>query len=66
MDRKNNVEIRTALKDAKLTQWMLADLMGICEHTMLRRLRHEIEGEEKVRILAIINDYKLKNIKEGV
>ena len=51
MITKANLEIRQAIKEAKLTQWKVADLM-------LRKLRKELPQEEKAQILKIIKQNK--------
>lgn len=53
-----NREIRQALEKRKMKYWELADQMGIADGTLSRKLRYEITGEEKKRILAIIKNYK--------
>ena len=58
MITKANLEIRQAIKEAKLTQWKVADLMGYSEATMLRKLRKELPQEEKAQILKIIKQNK--------
>lgn len=50
----NNVEIRATLKQAHMTQWQLADLLGITEWTLTRKLRKELSEEEKESILQLI------------
>ena len=53
-----NQEIRDALNKANMKYWELADSLGIADGTLSRKLRHEITGEEKAKILAIIRNYK--------
>lgn len=58
MVTKANLEIRQAIKEAGLTQWKVADLMGYSEATILRKLRKELSQEEKAQILKIIKQNK--------
>lgn len=58
MITKANLEIRQAIKEAKLTQWKVADLMGYSEATIVRKLRKELPQEEKTKILEIIKQNK--------
>ncbi len=58
MITKANLEIRQAIKEAKLTQWKVADLMGYSEATIVRKLRKELPQEEKKQILKIIKQNK--------
>ena len=58
MITKANLEIRKAIKEAKLTQWKVADLMGYSETTIVRKLRKELPQEEKTKILEIIKQNK--------
>lgn len=49
-----NQEIRNAMKENNIKQWELAEMLGISENTMCRKLRKELPDEEKKRILEII------------
>lgn len=51
---KNNEEIRKALKNANMTQWQLATILGVSENTVYRMLRSELPKEEKERFLKAI------------
>ena len=51
-----NQEIRKALRKKGLYLWNLADVLGVSEATMTRKLRKELSKEEKVRILKIIEE----------
>ena len=53
---KRNKEIREVLKQTGLKQWYLAELMGVSEQTLCRRLRVELPEEEKQCILQIIRE----------
>ena len=58
MSKKANLEIRQAIKDAGLTQWEVADLMGYSEATIVRKLRKELSQEEKTNMLQVIKNNK--------
>ena len=49
-----NVKIRKALGESMMRHWELADLLGISEATLTRRLRKELPEEEQQRIISII------------
>ena len=54
----NNIEIRTALLEAGMKKWELADRLGIPDSSLSRKLRKEIQGDEKQKILKIIHDFR--------
>lgn len=56
-DTKNNV-IREALIEAGIRQWELANMMGISEYTLCKRLRKEVTEEERAKMLSLIKGYK--------
>lgn len=53
-----NKEIRIGIIEAGLTYRKLASALGIRPESLSRKLRHEITGEEKKKILAIIKNFK--------
>lgn len=52
----NNIEIRTALLETGMKKWELAERLGIPDSSLSRKLRKEIQGDEKQKILKIIHD----------
>lgn len=52
--KKNNIDIRDYLKEHSMTQWKLAELLGVSEYTLVRKLRHELPIEEKERFIDLI------------
>ena len=50
----NNIEIRNALKERRIYNYELAEMLGISEFTLSRKLRKELPEEEKQKILCII------------
>lgn len=57
-----NLDIRTALKEAHLKQWQLADLLHISEFTLIRRMRKELPDSEKTKIMELIKANSQKGI----
>ena len=54
----NNLEIRQAMKERRMFNYELAEMMGISEFTLSRKLRNELPQEEKERILNLIRNRK--------
>ena len=52
---KNN-EIRNHAKEQNVRLWQVADMLGVCDMTLTRKLRHELTEEEKNKILALIDE----------
>lgn len=59
----NNLEIRNAIQKSGLRHYEVAKLMNISEGTFGRKLRFEMQKEEKEKILKIIE--KNKKIIKG-
>ena len=55
---KANARIREALKSSGLRQWELADLLGMAEGTLSRKLRRDLPEDEQRRIIDLINQNK--------
>ena len=53
-----NLDIRDKLKKSHVFQYGLAEAMGISEMTLLKRLRKELNSEEKEKIIKIIDELK--------
>ena len=53
---RRNMEIRKKAKTLGVSLWMVAQVMGISEATMTRKLRNELSEEEKQQILKIIEE----------
>lgn len=49
-----NTDIRNQLKKTHTPLWKVADVLGIHEITLCRRLRHELPADEKREILNAI------------
>ncbi len=52
--KRANQDIREAIAAKKIKVWQLADLLGISENTLIRKLRHELPDEEKKRVFEVI------------
>ena len=53
-----NSKLKEILKKNHLTQWELADILGVHENTLCRKLRRELSQEEQQKIIAIIEENK--------
>ena len=54
MEGKANKEIRTAMFEANVRQWQLAERLGKNETFVCRMLRKELPEDQKQEILATI------------
>lgn len=50
----SNSVIRTALKEAAVYQWMVAEELKIQESAFSRKLRHELPDDEREKVLEAI------------
>lgn len=50
----NNFEIRETMKENRLYNYEVAAALGVSEFTLSRKLRNELDQEEKEKILGII------------
>lgn len=56
-----NLEIRVAIKKARLFAYEVAEALGITETYFSRKLRKELPDEEKQKILAVITQLAQEN-----
>ena len=56
-----NQQIKFALIVADMKQYELAQIMGVCESVLSKKLRSELPIEEQEQILKMIEEHK----KEG-
>jgi predicted XRE-type DNA-binding protein len=49
-----NFEIRRAMKENRLFSYEVAAALGIADSTMSRKMRKELDEEEKQKILEVI------------
>ena len=50
-----NEDIRSYAKQNSVYLWQIADSLGICNDTFIRKLRHELNDPEKMKVIEIIN-----------
>lgn len=56
MKRNANKEIKDLIKQKGYTQWEVGEIMGIGESSFSRLLRKELPPEQKLLIMAKINE----------
>lgn len=49
-----NVEIRNRAKEKGVKLWRVAEALGMADSAFSRKLRHELEEEEKNRVMSAI------------
>jgi len=52
----NNIKIRLAMVEYGVKQWQVAQLMGIHEVSLSRKMRNELPEEEQNRIVELIRN----------
>lgn len=57
-DLMKNLDIRTEAKNAGVKLWQIADELGMTDGSFSRKLRKELNHEEKAKIRAIIAELK--------
>lgn len=50
-----NIEIRKAMQENRLFSYEVAAALGIADSTMSRKMRKELDEEEKQKILEVIS-----------
>lgn len=53
-----NGDIRQAAQSAGVRLWQIAEKLGLSDGNFSRRLRRELSGEEKARIMGIIEQLR--------
>ena len=61
---KANADIRAELKARNIPVYAIADVMGVHENTLFRRLRHELTEQEKQKFIRIIDGLSFKNTND--
>ncbi|PFR94850.1 hypothetical protein [Priestia megaterium] len=51
---KRNQDIKNAIKNAGLSNWKVAESLGVHENTFYRMLRYELSQEYQEKIMKII------------
>ena len=59
----SNTTIRETAKTNRIPLWRIADVMGISEATLTRKLRHEMSEAESQQMLKLIHG--IKEVKPG-
>ena len=54
---KNNMIVRTAMSENGIALWLLAEILGISESTIVRWMRKEHSKDEQLRIAEMISEY---------
>lgn len=54
--KKVNERLEKARRKAGMPIWKMAELAGVSETTMYRKMRHEMPEEEQGRIIALIEE----------
>lgn len=49
-----NVEIRNSAKEKGVKLWRVAEALGMADSAFSRKLRHELDDEEKNRVMSAI------------
>ena len=60
-----NAAIRTRAKEKGVRLWELAEIMGISEPTITRRLRRELPAEQQEKMLALIDEIAAEKKNAG-
>lgn len=55
-NEKKNAKVRSAMKEANVKQWELAELMEIAETTLCKWMRKELPEELQEKMLQLIED----------
>ena len=58
---KANTDIREAMRTKKVPVYAVADVMGVHENTLFRRLRYELPEPEKQKVFGIIDELSRRN-----
>lgn len=61
---KANTDIREAMRTKKVPVYAVADVMGIHENTLFRRLRYELSEQEKQKYFCIIDEISEKEVTQ--
>jgi DNA-binding NtrC family response regulator len=61
---KANKDIRAKLRNTRVTIWRVAEVLGIHESTLIRRMRKEFPHRDKEEIFKIIDQLKMEDAGE--
>lgn len=51
---KVNDDIRDAMSQRRVFQWHVAEILGMSEWTLVRKLRHELDNDMKKKLMEAI------------
>ena len=57
---QTNIRIREAMLRTGLKQWQVAEIIGVTEETMSRKMRYELSDKEQDNIIILIEAYTQK------
>lgn len=57
--------MKQAIREAGVCQWQIAERLGLSEFTFSRKLRHELAGEMREKVLAAIDQIVAEREGEG-
>lgn len=55
-----NAEFKSLLRDEKIFYWELGEVLGVCENTIVRKLRKELSEQDKAEFSRAIESIKAK------
>lgn len=61
----NNMKVRNVIKEKRLFYYEVAEMLGISEFTLSRKLRKELPQEEQEKIISVIDDFMKGGIKNA-
>lgn len=61
---KANTDIREEMRTKKVPVYAVADVMGVHENTLFRRLRYELSEQEKQKYFCIIDEISEKEVTQ--
>lgn len=63
---KTNVKLRERMQELHVPVWAVADVIGVHENTLLRRLRKELSENERMHLMQIVEQIAVEDDgKEG-
>lgn len=65
VSKDRNAFVRSAMAEAGIRHWQLANQLGVSRVTLQDRLRYELTKEERQKILAAITVLRLGKEKEA-
>ena len=65
VSKDRNALVRSAMAEAGIRHWQLANQLGVSRVTLQDRLRYELTKEERQKILAAITALRLGKEKEA-